>query len=64
MIIHKIKSFFILLIKKVIAKMKYEVKGKIISKFVGLKSKMYSLHDVENIEIKKQKETIKMLLKT
>ena len=44
--------------------MKYEVKGKIISKFVGLKSKMYSLHDVENVEIKKQKETIKMLLKT
>ena len=44
--------------------MKYEVKGKIISKFVGLKSKIYSLHDVENVEIKKQKEAIKMLLKT
>ena len=64
MIIYKIESFFILLIKKVIGKMKYEVKGKIISKFVGLESKMYSLHDVENVEIKKQKETIKMLLKT
>ena len=39
--------------KKVIVKMKDEVKGKIISEFVGLKSKMYSLVIVNNEEIKK-----------
>ena len=34
--------------KKVIGKMKNKFKGKIISEFVGLKSKMYSLIDVDN----------------
>ena len=38
---------------KVIVKMKDEVKGKVISEFVGLKSKMYSLVIVKNEEIKK-----------
>ena len=41
--------------KKVIGKMKYEFKGKIISEFVGLKSKIYSLIDVDNEENKKAK---------
>ena len=35
--------------------MKEEVKGEIISEFVGLKSKMYSLVIVNNEEIKKAK---------
>ena len=39
--------------EKVIGKMKDEFKGKIISEFVGLKSKMHSLISVDN------KETIK-----
>ena len=30
--------------------MKYEFKGKVISEFVGLKSKMYVLIDVDNKE--------------
>ena len=41
--------------KKVIGKMKDEFKGKIINEFVGLKSKMYSLIDVDNEENKKAK---------
>ena len=41
--------------KKVIGKMKYEFKGKITVDFVGLKSKMYSLIDVDNEENKKAK---------
>ena len=41
--------------KTVIGKMKDEVKGKIISEFVGLKSKMYSLVLVNSGEIKKAK---------
>ena len=36
--------------------MKGELKGKIISEFVGLKSKMYSLIAVDSEEVKKQKE--------
>ena len=45
--------------------MKDEFKGKIISEFVGLKSKIYSLVTEDNKEIKKkkQKESIKTLLK-
>ena len=39
---HEIQSFLILLIKKVIGKVKDELKGKIISEFVALKSKKYS----------------------
>ena len=41
--------------KNVIAKMKHEFKGKIISEFVGLKSKKYSLIDVDIEENKKTK---------
>ena len=43
--------------------MKNEFKEKIISEFVGLKSKMYSLTDVNDEEVKKAKGVNKMLLK-
>ena len=36
--------------KKVVGKMKYEMAGKVITEFVGLKSKMYSLITVDNEE--------------
>ena len=42
--------------KKVIGKMKDESKGEINSRFVGLKSKMYSLISVDNEEVTKAKE--------
>ena len=48
-------KFFDPVNKKVIGKMKDEFKEKIISEFVGLKSKMYSLTAVDNQEIKKAK---------
>ena len=60
----KDSNFFDLLNKKVIGKLKDEVQGKIISEFVGLKSKLYSLVTVGNRKVKKQKESVKMLLKT
>ena len=41
------RKFFDLVNKRVIGKMKDEVKGKIISEFVWLKSKMYSLIAVD-----------------
>ena len=53
--IHQIQSFLTQLIKKVIGKLKDEFKGKIISEFVGLKSKMYSLISVDDEEITKAK---------
>ena len=56
-------KFFDLINKKVIGKMKDEFKGKIINKFVGLKSKMYSLVIVNNEEIKKAKVVNKNVIK-
>ena len=47
-------KFFDLANKKIIGRMK-EFKEKIISEFVGLKSKMYSLIDVDDEEVTKAK---------
>ena len=47
--------------KKVIGKMKDEFKGKIISEFAGLKSKMYTLISVDNEEVTKAKGVNKKL---
>ena len=49
--------------KKVIGKMKDEFKGKIISEFVGFKSKMYSLIAVDSEEVKKAKGVNKNIVK-
>ena len=46
-------KFFDSVNKKVIGKMKDEFKGKTISEFVGLKSKMYSLISVDDKEVAK-----------
>ena len=48
-------KFFDLANKKVIGKMKDKFKGKVISEIIGLKSKMYSLIDVDGKENKKAK---------
>ena len=56
-------KFFDLVDKKVIGKMKHEFKGKIIGEFVGLKSKMYSLVDVDWKENKTAKGVNKKLFK-
>ena len=52
-------KFFDLVNKKVIAKMKDEFKGRIISEFIRLKSKMYSLISVDDEEVTKAKEVNK-----
>ena len=57
-------KFFDSVNKKVIGKMKDEVKGKIISEFLGLKSKMYSLTAVESKENKKTKGVTKNVVKS
>ena len=59
---HDLK-FFDPVNKKIIGKMKDEFKGKIISEFVGLKSKMHSLTDVDNEENKKAKGVNKNVVK-
>ena len=56
----EIQSFLIL---SIIGKMKDEFKGKIISEFVGLKSKTYSLVTVDNEEIKKTNGVTKNVVK-
>ena len=48
---------------KVIGKMKNEFKGKIISEFVGLKSNMYSLVDVDGKENKQPKRVNRGVVK-
>ena len=48
-------KFFDPVNKKVIGKMKDEFKGKIISEFVELKSKMYSLISIDDEEVTKAK---------
>ena len=59
--IHKIQ-FFYPVNEKVISKMEDKFKGKVISAFVRLKSKMYFLVDVYDEENKKQKESIMLLI--
>ena len=48
--------------KKVIGKMKYEMSGKVISEFAGLKSKMYSLITVDDEEKVRAKGVNKKLM--
>ena len=48
-------KFFDPVYKRVIGKMKNEFKGRIISEFVGLSSKMYSLIDLDDEEVTKAK---------
>ena len=49
--------------KNIIGKMKDEIKGNIISEFVGLKSKIYSLAFVTHEEIEKGKDVNKSVIK-
>ena len=49
-------NFFYPINKRLACKMKGEFKGKVISEFVGLKSKMYSLIAIDSEEVKKAKE--------
>ena len=61
---HSLDSeFFDPINKKVMGKMKDEFKGKIISEFVGLKSKMYLLVTVDDEEVKKAKGMNKNVVK-
>ena len=49
-IIQKIQHFMMILIKKVIGKMKDEYGGAIIDQFIGLKSKMQSIKNINGSE--------------
>ena len=57
-------KFFDLVNEKVTGKIKDEFKGKMISKFVRLKSKIYSLIAVDGEEVKKAKGVNKNVVKT
>ena len=54
-------KFFDLVNKKVIGKMKDEFKGIIISEFIGIKSNIYSLVDVYDVEVTKAKRVNKKI---
>ena len=56
-------KFFDPVNKKAIGKMKDEFKGKIITEFVGLKSKIHSLISLDNEEVKKTKGVNKNVVK-
>ena len=56
-------TFFYPVNKIVIGKIKGEFKGKIISEFVGWKSKMYSLVAVDGEEVKKANEVNRSCVK-
>ena len=56
-------KLFDLINKKVFVKVKNGSKKKVISEFIGLKSKMYSLITVGSVEIKKLKEVNKNIIK-
>ena len=59
----KDSTFYDLTNMNKIGKMKDESERKINDEFVGLKSKMYSIKDVDGKEKKKEKESIVLLLK-
>ena len=56
-------KFFDLVNKKAIGKMKDEFKGRIVSEFVGIKSKIYSLIGVDDGEVTKAKGVNKKSIK-
>ena len=49
-IIQKIQGFLMRLIKKLLAKIKYEFGGVIVNEAAGLKSKMYSMKNINGKE--------------
>ena len=56
-------KFFDSINKKVIGKIKDEFKERVISEFIGLKLKMYSLIDVDDEEVQKAKGINKNIVK-
>ena len=58
---HPLSKFFDPVNKKVTGKMKDELKGRIISEFIGLKSKMHSLISVDDEEVTKAKRVNKKI---
>ena len=57
-------QFFGPIYKKLIGKIKDEFRGTIIGEFIGLKSKMYSLVDVDGEENKKAKGVNKSIVRS